>query len=202
MTVLEKEPRTIRLHPNDNVVVAVDTLVPGTRVEGIIAGSRIPRGHKVACAVIEKGAPVLKFGQVIGRASARIEPGDWVHQHNLEMAELRHEAGDSGAGQANAPLPLEQRAVFHGFKRDSGRSGTRNYIGILTSVNCSASVARFMAEAVEPVGHSRRLSPISTASSRFVHGTGCGMADKGEGFDVLQRTQWGYASNPNHRRAC
>ena len=97
MTVLEKEPRTIRLHPNDNVVVAVDTLVPGTRVEGIIAGSRIPRGHKVACAVIEKGAPVLKFGQVIGRASARIEPGDWVHQHNLEMAELRHEAGDSGA---------------------------------------------------------------------------------------------------------
>ena len=89
MTVIEKEPRTIRLHPNDNVVVAVDTLVPGTRVEGIIAGSRIPRGHKVACAVIEKGAPVLKFGQVMGRASARIEPGEWVHQHNLEMAEPR-----------------------------------------------------------------------------------------------------------------
>ena len=196
MTVIEKEPRTIRLHPNDNVVVAVDTLVPGTRVEGIIAGSRIPRGHKVACAVIEKGAPVLKFGQVIGRASARIEPGEWVHQHNLEMAELRRDAGDCGERQANAPLPLEQRAVFHGFKRDSGRCGTRNYIGILTSVNCSASVARFMAEAVNRSGILDDYPHIDGVIP-FVHGTGCGMADKGDGFAVLQRTQWGYASNPN-----
>ena len=99
MTSIEKEPRTIRLDPSDNVVVAVDTLVPGTRVEGIITGSRVPRGHKVACGVIEKGAPVLKFGQVIGRASARIEPGDWVHQHNLEMAELRLDAADGSAGR-------------------------------------------------------------------------------------------------------
>ena len=93
MTVIEKEPRTIRLHPNDNVVVAVDTLVPGTRVEGIIAGSRIPRGHKVACAVIEKGAPVLKFGQVIGRASARIEPGEWVQRAAGKRAVAARAAG-------------------------------------------------------------------------------------------------------------
>ena len=86
--------------------------------------------------------------------------------------------------------------MFHGFKRDSGRCGTRNYIGILTSVNCSATVAKFMAEAVNRSGILDDYPDIDGVVP-FVHGTGCGMAGKGEGFDVLRRTQWGYASNPN-----
>jgi altronate hydrolase len=196
LTILEKEPRTLRLHPSDNVVVAVDTLAPGMLVQGIVTRVRVPRGHKLACTVIEKGAPVLKFGQVIGRASARIEPGEWVHQHNVEMADMRVDAGQSGIAGANAPLPLDQQAVFHGFRRRSGRSGTRNYIGILTSVNCSASAARFMAEAVNRSGILDDYPHIDGVIP-FVHGTGCGMAEKGEGLAVLQRTQWGYASNPN-----
>jgi altronate hydrolase len=196
VTILEKEPRTIRLHPGDNVVVAVDTLPPGTRVQGTITSARIPRGHKIASAVIEKGAPVLKFGQVIGRAVARIEPGEWVHQHNVEMAEMRVHADPRGDGQAHDLLASDQQAVFHGFRRPSGRAGTRNYIGILTSVNCSASVARFMAEAVNRSGILDDYPHVDGVIP-FVHGTGCGMAEKGEGIAVLQRTQWGYASNPN-----
>jgi len=196
VTILEKEPRTIRLHPRDNVLVAVDSVPAGSRVQGVVTGARIPRGHKVASAVIEKGAPVVKFGQVIGRASARVEPGAWVHVHNVEMADMRIHADPEGNGQAHGLTPPDQRAVFHGFRRPSGRAGTRNYIGILTSVNCSASVARFMAEAVNRSGVLDDYPHIDGVIP-FVHGTGCGMAEKGEGIAVLQRTQWGYASNPN-----
>src|SRR5215470_1506973 len=117
MTVLEKEPRTIRLHPGDNVVVAVDSVPAGSRVQGILISTRIPRGHKIASAVIEKGAPVLKFGQVIGQAIARIEPGEWVHEHNVEMAEMRVHADPKRNGQTHGLPPPDQRAVFQGFRR-------------------------------------------------------------------------------------
>jgi altronate hydrolase len=93
-------------------------------------------------------------------------------------------------------LPPEQRATFEGYVRANGRTGTRNYIGVLTSVNCSASVAKFIAEAVN---HSGMLAdyPEIDGAVAFVHGTGCGMASRGEGYETLQRTQWGYATHPN-----
>src|SRR5262249_9483016 len=135
------------------------------------------------------------FGQVIGFALAAIERGEWVHVHNLAMADIRREASlepDLGNGLEPAAAP----AFFQGFRRQSGRAGTRNYIGILTSVNCSASVARFMAEAVTRSGVLQNYPNVDGVIA-FVHGTGCGMAGRGEGYEVLQRTQWGYASNPN-----
>ena len=190
--------RTLRLHPDDNVAVAIDVLLPGEgTAAGIAATARVPRGHKMALAPIAPGAPVLKFGQVIGLATRAIGPGDWVHEHNLAMGEdFARDYAFGAESRPDRPVPDAERVSFQGFRRADGRAGTRNYLAILTSVNCSASVARFIAKEVERSGvladhpHVDGVIPL-------VHGTGCGMADRGEGFEALKRTQWGYATNPN-----
>ncbi|WP_374377459.1 UxaA family hydrolase [Dongia sp.] len=197
MKLVDSEPRTIRLSPKDNVVVAVDEIAAGaTAAGGIVAAARITRGHKMAVAEIATGAAVLKFGQIIGFAKEPIRPGDWVHEHNAGMADFERDYAFSANARNDELLPPEARATFQGYRRANGRAGTRNYIGILTSVNCSASVARFMAEAVTRSGILAQY-PNVDGIIPFVHGTGCGMAAKGEGFDILNRTQWGYATNPN-----
>src|ERR1700719_5294510 len=85
MNQLPRHPRTIRLHADDNVVVAVDQLLGGAAVQGVVATERVPRGHKMASAAIAQGEPVRKFGQIIGFAAKPIAPGEWVHEHNVEM---------------------------------------------------------------------------------------------------------------------
>ncbi|CAA0112419.1 Galactarate dehydratase (L-threo-forming) [Starkeya nomas] len=189
------EPRILRLDGADNVVVAVDAIQPGDRASGVLACDRIPRGHKMALRRISAGEPLIKFGQPIGVASADIAPGEWVHVHNVSATALPH--GDFEA----ATLAVDQPAfgvpsTFQGYRRSDGRTGTRNYIGILTSVNCSASVARFAAEAIERSGLLDSYRNIDGIMP-IVHGTGCGLAELGEGYEVLRRTQWGYACHPN-----
>ncbi|TDQ84431.1 altronate hydrolase [Dongia mobilis] len=196
LSAVATQPRAIRLSPVDNVVVAVDEIAQGAVSNGIAANGRIGRGHKMAVANIAKGAPILKFGQIIGFATAAILPGDWVHEHNTAMGEFERDYAFGAGARNEAPLPLHERATFQGYRRADGRAGTRNYIGILTSVNCSASVARFMAEAVTRSGMLDDYPNIDGIIP-FVHGTGCGMAARGEGFEILKRTQWGYATNPN-----
>ena len=189
-------PRTIRLNASDNLVVAVDTIPPGTDIHGVKAAARIMKGHKMAIAPIAEGEAVRKFGQTIGFAHSAIAAGDHIHTHNCDFKAFARDYHFAEDAKPYAPLPVEQRATFQGYRRADGRSGTRNYIGILTSVNCSASAARFMAEAVTRSGILADYPNVDGVVS-FVHGTGCGMASKGEGFDVLKRTQWGYATNPN-----
>lgn len=189
-------PRTIRLNAADNLVVAVDTIPQGTALHGVTAAARIMKGHKMAIAPIADGAPVVKFGQTIGFAHGAIAPGDHIHTHNCDFKAFARDYHFAEDAKPWDPLPEGQRATFQGFRRADGRAGTRNYIGILTSVNCSASAARFMAEAVQRSGILADYPNVDGVVS-FVHGTGCGMAAKGEGFDVLKRTQWGYATNPN-----
>ena len=189
-------PRTIRLAPTDNLVVAVDAIAPGTPLHGVTSAARVPKGHKMAIAAIADGEPVRKFGQIIGFAHGAIAPGDHIHTHNCDFKAFARDYHFAEDAKPWAPLPEAERATFRGYRRPDGRAGTRNYIGILTSVNCSASVARFMAEAVTRSGILADYPNVDGVVS-FVHGTGCGMASKGEGFDVLKRTQWGYATNPN-----
>ena len=191
------EARTLRLHAQDNIVVAVDVLEPGrTNGAGVAPRARIPKGHKMAIGFLPQGAPILKFGQIIGFAAAPIEPGEWVHEHNVAMHDF---ARDYRFGEdVRRPAPVEEiaPATFQGFRRANGRAGTRNYLAIMTSVNCSASVARFIAREVERSGMLAAYPDIDGLIP-LVHGTGCGMASKGEGFDALKRTLWGYACNPN-----
>ncbi len=190
--------RTLRLQPEDNVVVAIDVVQPGLPTSaGILGTARVPKGHKMATTAIAAGQPVLKFGQIIGFATQTIHPGDWVHEHNLAMGgDFAREYAFGEGVRPETALPASERATFEGFRRVDGRAGTRNYLAILTSVNCSATVARFIAKEVERSGILAAYPHVDGVIP-LVHGTGCGMADKGEGFDALKRTQWGYATNPN-----
>ena len=189
-------PRTVRLSDADNVVVAVDPIAQGHVVHGVEVRARVPRGHKMATTKIEKGAPILKFGQIIGFASSDILPGDWVHEHNVEMHAFDRDYRFAEDAREEEILPVELQATFEGFRRANGKVGTRNYIGILTSVNCSASVARFMAQEIERSGILADFPNIDGVIP-LVHGGGCALDIKGEGYEILKRTQWGYATNPN-----
>ncbi|MFA6264959.1 MAG: altronate dehydratase family protein [Pseudolabrys sp.] len=189
-------PRTIRLAADDNVIVAVDQIPEGTAVHGATARERVPRGHKMAIAPIHQDEPVRKYGQVIGFASRPIRPGEWVHEQNVALHDFVRDYRHAEGARNDEVLAPELRATFEGYVRPNGKTGTRNYIGILTSVNCSVSVAKFIAETVNRSGLLDDYPGIDGVVP-FVHGTGCGMAARGEGWDVLQRTQWGYATHPN-----
>lgn len=190
------DPRTIRLHESDNVVVAVDPLSPGSVVHGVTVRERIPRGHKVAIVGVGEDQPILKFGQIIGFAAKPIEPGEWVHDHNIQLHGFSRDYRIAEDAVTTPILAPEAQATFEGFRRANGKVGTRNYLAILTSVNCSASVARFIAREMERSGLLDNHPHIDGIIA-LVHGTGCGMDLRGEGSEILKRTQWGYASNPN-----
>ncbi len=192
----KKGPRTLRLNARDNLIVAIDPIDAGTTVQGVAATTRVMRGHKMAVSRIAKGEPVLKFGQIIGFASEDIAPGAHIHTHNCSFAEFERDYAYAQDARDEVLLPAAERAMFEGYRRANGKAGTRNYIGVLTSVNCSASVARFMAEAVSRSGILEQYPNVDGVVS-FVHGTGCGLAAKGEGYEALERTQWGYAGHPN-----
>ncbi len=189
-------PRTLLLDDRDNVIVAVDGLAPGAIARGITASVRIPRGHKMAIAKVAKGEPVLKFGQIIGFATEDIVPGEHVHTQNCGFVAFERDYAFCQDATPEPLLPPEARATFEGFRRGNGRAGTRNYIGIISSVNCSATVARFIAE---EVARSGLLDDYPTVDGviPLVHGTGCGIDYNGETFEILKRTTWGYACNPN-----
>lgn len=190
--------RTLQLNPDDNVVVALDTIPAGALVSKEVRALRqVPKGHKVATHPIAAGGPILKFGQIIGFAGVDIAPGGWVHEHNVVLRDFERDyAFASQARPDSGLLPGEAPATFQGFRRPDGRVGTRNYIGILSSVNCSATVADFIAEEVR---RSDLLADFPNIDGvvAFTHGAGCGMGAKGEAFECLSRTQWGYASHPN-----
>ena len=189
-------PRVIRLAADDNVVVAVDQIPAGTEVSGVTARVRVPRGHKLAVLPIQSNEPVRKYGQIIGFAARAIAPGEWVHEHNVVLHDFARDYRFAEDARNDEILAPELRATFNGYRRPNGKTGTRNYIGVLTSVNCSATVAKLIADAVNRSGILADYPQIDGVVS-FVHGTGCGMAAKGEGWDVLKRTQWGYATHPN-----
>jgi altronate hydrolase len=191
-----KPARVVHLHERDNVAVAVDGLDSGAEWNNVRLAKRVPRGHKLAFGPIAAGEPVRKFGQIIGFATAPIGPGEWVHEHNLAMRDFARDYHFAEDARAEPVLPFAERASFQGYRRRDGKAGTRNYIGILTSVNCSASAARFIAEEVNRSGLLADYPNVDGVIA-LTHGLGCGMDIKGEGYDVLKRTQWGYAANPN-----
>ena len=179
----------IRLDPTDNVATAIRPLEIGA--EG--ARELIPRGQKMALEAIAKGVEVRKYATLIGYAAEDIAAGALVHTHNLEYRNVNR-AYEFATNLRQMPRP-ESVDTFMGYRRENGKVGTRNYIAVLTSVNCSATAARRIAEHFTP----ERLAPYPNVDdvTAFVHGTGCGMADAGDGFEALQRVMWGYARNPN-----
>src|SRR5271156_6782478 len=143
-------PRALRLNPEDNVMVAIDEIRPGDApAAGPTAVERVPKGHKIATAPVETGAPIRKFGQIIGFASQPIAPGQWVHEHNCAIKEFARDYHFGEDTRRENILPVEEQPTFQGYRRANGKVGTRNYLAVLTSVNCSATVARLIAKEVE-----------------------------------------------------
>ena len=188
----ESDGAAIRLHPADNVTVAVRKLPAGTLLpDNVATRETIPSGHKIAMAPIAPGEAVRKYGQVIGVATQPIAEGAHVHVHNLVMSDQRADAELHEGWRRNEPP-----RSFRGYRRKDGRAGVRNYIGVLTSVNCSATVARHIAEAAEKTGLLDGFDNVDGVVP-ITHASGCGMAGEGEGFNLLRRTLWGTAANPN-----
>ena len=189
---------TIRLHKNDNVVVARVAIARSTSQNGeeFLANEDIPAGHKVATQPIPQGGPITKFNQTIAFASTDIAPGDHVHTHNAAYGKFARESEACTDARPTAYFPDAERTTFQGYRRPGGRAGTRNYVGILTSVNCSATVARMIAEAFRAPSALADYPHVDGVVA-LVHGTGCGMQAGGEGHELLKRTIAGYAVHPN-----
>src|SRR5882762_6331700 len=192
--MLQAADLTIRLHPQDDVVIARVELPAGTLVpkENIRVSVRVPPGHKVAVREVPKGQPVHRYNQIIGFATQPIKAGDHVHVHNVAMGDFQRDYAFCALAKPTAYA--QPQATFMGIKRADGRVATRNYVGILTSVNCSATVARMIAEHFK-----NRLDDYPNVDGvvALTHKTGCGMASDGEATDVLRRTIGGYARHPN-----
>lgn len=194
---MERE-KAILLHPADDVLIAKDDLARGADI--VAAGAtlqlrqNVGAGHKIARHPLSAGSPVRRYGQVIGYATSDIEVGEHVHVHNLEV-------GDGARGYEPAadarPITLyspERQRHFHGFARPDGRVGTRNYVAILSTVNCSASVSQF---ARERLGEVARDFPNVDGVIALTHSSGCGQVLGGDDHRVLERVLAGYARHPN-----
>jgi altronate hydrolase len=207
----------LQLHPGDPVALARRELEPGTELEGagrcVTVRDTVPHGHKLALSDIAAGQQVLKYGQPIGIATQAIAAGEHVHEHNLRS--LSREglpvpaqggpggapppAGAAAAAQPSALTPADTPTdipTFDGIVRPDGRVGTRNYVAVLSSVNCSATVVKRIAAAFSAPG-ALDDHPGVDGVIAITHGSGCGLSRDGEGLAVLRRTLTGYARHPN-----
>lgn len=189
--------RILHLHLKDNVGIANRKLDKG---EVVIAGeqeikcsSDIQLGHKVSLGSIEQGEPVFKYGQTIGFSTKKIQPGDWIHSHNLAMGDIQQDYA-IGSEIPEAPTPIVGR-TFNGYRRGNGKVGTRNYVAVISTVNCSASVSKYVARKFDAAA----LAEYENIDGVFAvtHNSGCGMPFKLMGHDMLNRALGGFARHPN-----
>lgn len=195
MELINNTPAVIRLNVRDNVGVAARAVPEGMPIDEASHGARqnIDAGHKVALAGIKAGETIVKYGQVIGTASRDIEIGEHVHTHNLSM--LERDTSLAGFSPAKKTSVVENQRTFNGYHRADGQVGTRNYIGILSTVNCSATVSKVAADQLNASPELESLGFDGVVS--VTHGSGCSMNTQSEGFAFLERVIAGYARHPN-----
>jgi altronate hydrolase len=187
----------IRLHAQDNVLVAKSAVALGEVFSDwqLKARAQVPAGHKIAARAIAQGERVLKYNTEIGVATRDIAAGEHVHSHNLALGEFHHDPAFGEDVRPVAYVPADQRATFQGIVRPDGRVATRNFIGILSSVNCSSTVIHRIAAHFSP--EKLAAYPNVDGVVAFAQTSGCGMASPSEHFDVLRRTIAGYVRHPN-----
>ncbi|MEN9586772.1 MAG: hypothetical protein RIT15_347, partial [Pseudomonadota bacterium] len=192
----------IQLHPNDNVWIAKEVLAIGATLQGIRIRAQVPAGHKIAARDIAEGETIFKYNTAIGVAARDIAAGEHVHGHNVGVGDFHQDEQRLAFGADVRPVdyvPLPKQAQFMGYVRgdlkSGGRVGTRNFIGLFSSVNCSATVIHKIAEHFTP----ERLKNYSHIDgvAAFAQTTGCGMASPSPHFDLLRRTIAGYARHAN-----
>lgn len=192
------ENKLFVLNPKDNVGVAVSTLAAGEQIQQpplSIVGP-VPQGHKVALCRIESGEAVFKYGQLIGHSTQAVAAGEHVHLHNLGMAEHTDDYAYGRDAKPTEYVAENLRDTFMGFRRGDGKVGTRNFVGILSSVNCSATVAKQVVAEAARRGLLEKFPNVDGLVA-ITHGVGCCISAKNEGFAMLQRTFWGHVRHPN-----
>ena len=198
MSDRRNQPPVLQLNPTDPLVVATRDLAVGEAVGlgDITPSEPIGRGHKLAIKPIESGAPVRKLGQVIGIATRPITPGQHIHVHNVEF---RPSTADHAIGihRSNMMvLPEDQAATFQGILRPDGSVATRNYIGVLTTVNCSATAARMISDHFRLSGELANYPNVDGVVA-LTHKSGCAGGVDTEGNHLLRRTIADYAKHAN-----
>jgi altronate hydrolase len=186
----------VHLHPQDNVAIAKADLQANTAlvqepsVSPLLLRQPVPSGHKLALQRIADGEAVRRYGQVIGFASRTIQPGEHVHTHNVGAQGFDRDYAFGADARPVNPVPEADRRTFLGYRRDSGRVGTRNTIAIISTVNCSAHTAREIARHFAP----ERLADYANVDGVFAvtHTSGCPIE-----YTTLQRTLAGMAKHPN-----
>jgi altronate hydrolase len=198
MTAAALADVAVVLNPEDDVAIARVGLSAGAALvdagRPLTVRADVPPGHKVARRAVPAGGPVRRFGQVIGFATAAIEPGDHVHTHNLAF---RAVARDYEVGADVRPVhryPPEAMRTFDGYRRADGRVGTRNYVAIVSTVNCSASVCQLVKQRFVSANHG--FSHVDGVIA-ITHKSGCAVEEGGEDHVALQRVLAGYATHPN-----
>jgi altronate hydrolase len=187
----------LKLHPDDNVAIARASIPQGTVVTefgNIVVLADVPAAHKIALAHVNPGDPVLRYGQIIGFATKPIEPGDYVHTHNLEMATFER---DYAFGEdAKVASPAASPVTFQGFVRADGRVATRNYIGVVSTVNCSSTVTKMVVEHFSRNGVLDAYPNVDGVVP-ITHSFGCCIEHNGEGVNQLRRTLGGFIKHAN-----
>jgi altronate hydrolase len=187
----------VLLHPEDNVCIATRNLEGGTQVtvggKAVRLTGAVRMGHKIALTNVAKGGRVYRYGQTIGFATDAIEPGDWVHTHNVEAGAFSRDY-EYATDVPRDPPPITGR-TFQGYRRADGRAGTRNYIAIISNVNCSASVSKYVSHRFDE--QILKDFPNVDGILPLTHKGGCGMQYGGEDHEQLARTMAGFAKHPN-----
>ena len=186
-----------KLHPNDNVAIARNAIAKNALLpefDNLVVKADVPAAHKVALDAVAAGAPVLRYGQIIGFATRAIEPGEHVHTHNLAMGAF---ARDYAFGQeAKVAVPPSNPVTFQGFVRADGRVATRNYIGIVSTVNCSATVTKMVVEHFSK-NDALKDYPYVDGVVPITHSFGCCIEHNGTGVQQLRRTLGGFVKHAN-----
>lgn len=186
----------IKLHPADNVAIARTAIAAGSSLGrgSLRAATNIPAAHKVALEAVSPGEAVYRYGQIIGFATAPIAPGDHVHTHNLAIGSFERDYA-FGAGVVPAAAPTEPR-TFMGIRRADGRVATRNYIAVISTVNCSATVAKKVASHFSTTSILSKYSNVDGVVP-LTHSFGCCIDHEGEGLQQLRRTISGFITHAN-----
>ncbi len=187
----------VYLHPDDNICVATRRLESGEQISAggrqVTLSAAVNLGHKIALQPIATGQRVLKYGQTIGFTTRDVAPGDWVHVHNLTAGEFDRDYAYATEIPPD-PEPILGR-TFQGYRRANGKAGTRNYIAIISSVNCSASVSKYISNRVAPELLAKY--PNVDGVLPLTHKGGCGIQYGGEEHQQLARVLTGFAKHPN-----
>lgn len=199
MATFELAEKAILLRPGDDVAVAKEPLAAGTKLnfQGtcLELTAAIPPGHKIALRPVPPDGPVRKYGQIIGFATQPIAPGEWVHLHNLGLKDFARDYAFASEVIEPDYVPEDQRRTFEGYLRADGRVGTRNYVAVLSTVNCSAAATRRIADRFRD--SVPRDFPHVDGVVALIHQGGCGANLNATGTVWLQRVLAGYAQHPN-----